>query len=152
MTHFAISRRLFCKGIAASPFLPVMATLGTIGCASVPVYHGVLVDGRIAVLRKELDRKDNARKVFVVQIPELEYPILIVQQRADKVHALSVECTHQGCHVRPSRNSFVCPCHGSTFDLEGRVIHGPAKAPLLRFEVEVTANGIEVIVPETRSN
>ena len=152
LTHFAISRRLFCKGIAASPFLPVMTTLGTLGCASAPVYHGALVNGRIAVLRDELDRNNNERKVFVVETSELEYPILIVQKGADKAHALSVECTHQGCHVRPSKNSFVCPCHGSTFDLEGRVIHGPAKAPLQRFEVEVTASGIEVIVPETRSN
>lgn len=152
LTHFAISRRLFCKGIAASPFLPVMTTLGTIGCAAVPVYHGALVDGRIEVLRKELERKHNENKVFVVQISELEYPILIVQQRVNEYHALSIRCTHQGCHVRPSRKSFVCPCHGSTFDLEGRVIHGPAKAPLQRFEVEVTADGIEVIVPGTRSN
>ena len=145
-----ISRRLFCKGMAVAPFLPVATMLATIGCAAVPVYHGALVDGRIAVLRKELDRKNNEAKVFVVQISELEYPILIVQQRADKYHALSVRCTHQGCNVRPSRNSFVCPCHGSTFDLEGRVIYGPAKAPLQRFEVEVTANGIEIIVPRTR--
>lgn len=152
LTHFAISRRLFCKGMAATPFLPVMATLGTIGCAAAPVYHGALVDGRIAVLRKELELKNIESKVFVVQISELEYPILIVQQRANKYHALSVRCTHQGCNVRPSRNSFVCPCHGSVFDLEGRVIHGPAKAPLQRFEVEVTATGIEVIVPETSSH
>lgn len=149
LTHFAISRRLFCKGMAAAPFLPVMTVLGTIGCAAVPVYHGALVDGRIAVLRKELDRTHHKSKVFVVQISELEYPIFIVQQRANTYHALSVRCTHQGCRVRPSRNSFVCPCHGSTFDFEGNVIHGPAKAPLQRFEVEVTAHGIEVIVPGT---
>jgi Rieske Fe-S protein len=30
-----------------------------------------------------------------------------------------------------------CPCHGSQFDLDGRVIHGPASRPLEIYPAEL---------------
>lgn len=48
------------------------------------------------------------------------------------VHAVSAICTHQGCQVafNPVERSWDCPCHGSRFDIDGRVLDGPAKKPL----------------------
>jgi glycine/D-amino acid oxidase-like deaminating enzyme/nitrite reductase/ring-hydroxylating ferredoxin subunit len=44
------------------------------------------------------------------------------------LHAVSPVCTHLGCQVEfnNAERSWDCPCHGSRFDLEGKVIHGPA--------------------------
>lgn len=44
------------------------------------------------------------------------------------VHAVSPICTHMGCLVafNTAEKSWDCPCHGSRFDYEGRVISGPA--------------------------
>jgi Rieske Fe-S protein len=44
------------------------------------------------------------------------------------LHAVSPVCTHLGCQVEfnNAERSWDCPCHGSRFDLEGNVIHGPA--------------------------
>ena len=146
------TRRLFCKGIVITTFLPIASITGVIGCATMPVYHGTLIKGRITVLREELGLRFLDSKAIVVQVPELEYPIFIVQNVGDNYHALSVRCTHQGCHVRPKGEALACPCHGSTYDLEGNVIRGPAKAPLKRFDVMVTANGIDVIVNLNKNN
>jgi cytochrome b6-f complex iron-sulfur subunit len=45
-------------------------------------------------------------------------------------------CTHRACKIRATENGFLCPCHGSTFDLSGAVTRGPARRNLPRFAVE----------------
>lgn len=44
------------------------------------------------------------------------------------VHAVSPACTHLGCFVQwnSAEKSWDCPCHGSRFDCEGRILQGPA--------------------------
>ena len=48
------------------------------------------------------------------------------------VYALSAVCTHLGCITRykSDERAIACPCHGSRFDIEGNVTHGPAPRPL----------------------
>jgi glycine/D-amino acid oxidase-like deaminating enzyme/nitrite reductase/ring-hydroxylating ferredoxin subunit len=48
------------------------------------------------------------------------------------VHALSSVCTHMGCQVsfNAVERSWDCPCHGSRFDIDGKVLDGPAMRPL----------------------
>ncbi|EMG35623.1 glycine/D-amino acid oxidase, deaminating [Desulfocurvibacter africanus PCS] len=45
-----------------------------------------------------------------------------------ELHAVSRVCTHIGCVVQwnNAERSWDCPCHGSRFDIDGRVLHGPA--------------------------
>ena len=45
---------------------------------------------------------------------------------------LSAVCTHMGCIVTwdIENKNWLCPCHKSQFDIEGKVLNGPAKRDL----------------------
>ncbi|MGF1487942.1 MAG: FAD-dependent oxidoreductase [Prochloraceae cyanobacterium] len=58
---------------------------------------------------------------------------------AKSKEAVSLTCTHQGCTVQKQNNGeFFCPCHGSAFDRDGKVIKGPARRDLARYQITQT--------------
>ncbi len=63
------------------------------------------------------------------------------------VYAMSAVCTHLGCITRyvSDESAIACPCHGSRFDLEGNVTHGPAPRPLPWLEVRLDDKGNLVV-------
>jgi nitrite reductase/ring-hydroxylating ferredoxin subunit len=61
------------------------------------------------------------------------------------IYALSLICTHLGCTVTVTEDALACPCHGSRFDRQGRVLKGPADRALERLKVEVKGERVEVV-------
>ncbi|MEM9963847.1 MAG: FAD-dependent oxidoreductase [Asticcacaulis sp.] len=55
---------------------------------------------------------------------------------AGEVHLMSAKCTHAGCiiHWNEFEHCWDCPCHGSQFATDGRVLNGPASTPLAAVE------------------
>ncbi len=52
---------------------------------------------------------------------------IIVEKNGESMKIFSSRCTHLGCKINKEIDGeFVCPCHGSKFDLNGKVITGPA--------------------------
>ena len=60
--------------------------------------------------------------------------------------ALYWKCKHLGCTVpwNEAEGQFHCPCHGSLYDRHGRVVGGPAPAPLDYMAVSFDGNKIVV--------
>jgi quinol---cytochrome c reductase iron-sulfur subunit, bacillus type len=75
--------------------------------------------------------------------------IYLRRPQPEKVQALNVVCPHAGCFVDyvSERNSYLCPCHLSTFALDGRINDpkSPAARAMDDLEVQIR-NGTEVWV------
>ncbi len=64
--------------------------------------------------------------------------LAVYRDQSGSLCALSPICTHMKCDVawNTAEASWDCPCHGSRFDVEGKVLNGPAIEPLARVEIE----------------
>jgi len=59
-----------------------------------------------------------------------------------ETYALRAECTHLGCLVVDDpQGGFACPCHGSKYSSDGRVLRGPAPRGLKLARLETAADG-----------
>ena len=58
--------------------------------------------------------------------------IWAIKQTDGQVTVFSPLCTHLGCgyHWDEADRKFKCPCHGSIYDMAGKVLAGPAPRPL----------------------
>ena len=68
---------------------------------------------------------------------ESEAPVYVAEARVyigrdgNGLYALDAVCPHLGCLVEPNEEGgYMCPCHDSLFDDEGRALSGPATQPL----------------------
>jgi cytochrome b6-f complex iron-sulfur subunit len=125
-----LSRRDFLKS-TASALLTISGLLGLVG------------------LFRFLDyQTEPAPKTEFDLGPAANYPVgsrtLLTDVPAVLVHneagfsALSMVCTHLGCSLEDDAQGFACPCHGSRFNSDGEVTHGPAVKPLTSLRVEVS--------------
>lgn len=87
--------------------------------------------------------KDNFKRekfTLVSDIPEGEGRIIetkkknvaVYKNKEGELSAHSAKCTHMGCglHWNEAEKTWDCHCHGSRFNAQGQVIHGPAKKDL----------------------
>lgn len=92
----------------------------------------------LAIIKSGWQSEKETRSVWLVK-------------RADKsITAFSASCPHLGCGYRwvAAEHLFKCPCHGSVFDINGKVISGPAPRRLDTLETRVE-NGKVFVRHET---
>ncbi len=65
---------------------------------------------------------------------------------ADNIRVVEQTCTHLGCPVQwaPNDNRFECPCHGSQFNRDLSVHHGPAADPLHQHHFSLGGGSITI--------
>ena len=64
-----------------------------------------------------------------------DYKLFIYRDHGS-MKAVSAVCTHLGCTIKRTAEGFECPCHGSCYSEQGRVLSGPAPRDLYWFSME----------------
>jgi nitrite reductase/ring-hydroxylating ferredoxin subunit len=87
---------------------------------------GHYVMDRIAAVRAPAAGSLRAGEGAVVKHDGV--PAACYRDEDGALHAVSPTCTHLRCQVtfNAAERSWDCPCHGSRFDIDGRVLEGPA--------------------------
>jgi menaquinol-cytochrome c reductase iron-sulfur subunit len=121
----------------------ILAIFGFIGAVMAVALSGF---GIVPVLKKRkagwsdagtisdlaVDQPSERRFLEVVksgwQSEKVERSVWLVKRPDGSVEVFSASCPHLGCGYRwiAEHQRFECPCHGSIFDINGKVLAGPA--------------------------
>ncbi|OWM90985.1 cytochrome b6-f complex iron-sulfur subunit, chloroplastic-like isoform X2 [Punica granatum] len=79
--------------------------------------------------------------------------LVVEKDRTLATYAINGVCTHLGCVVpwNAAENKFICPCHGSQYNDQGRVVRGPAPLSLALAHCDID-DGKVVFVPWTETD
>lgn len=73
---------------------------------------------------------------------------VLLVRKGEQLYALADRCTHRGCSLHEGKlnadDTVTCPCHGSTFRLDGSIVKGPATALQPRYDVRTSEGKIEI--------
>lgn len=101
--------------------------------------------------RRTLSMSRPAKKILSSNMPGgLSFnDDLIIYSKENDLKIFSSSCTHLGCKISHiSEDELICPCHGSRFSKEGRILNGPAQKSLkqLKHEIDISSGDIIVYV------
>jgi Rieske Fe-S protein len=145
-----VTRRRFMTGTVHAAGMTMMAGIAipSIGFALGPVFRNVTL-GWQTIGTPNMFPDDNYLPIVITTsagIGEAGKSTIYVRKRNPAIDkqpasqynrwvAITSRCSHLGCSVLwvEAAEHFICPCHGSVFDLLGVRTAGPAPRPLDRF-------------------
>lgn len=127
----------------------LLSSVGHSGCVHYQAFRARLTPhGRIAIPRHALSPLVSPENVLRVEVDHepVEIHVRRIHPRDDASSYLALIpiCTHRNCHLTLNPDGYDCPCHGSSFTLEGNVVTGPADRPLRRLNVAMNSQGLEL--------
>ena len=141
------SRRKFFRRLSLS-------IIGVAGLVSVPIIISSIIPRKVIENRRiRIGEPDDFPINQMTFLPE---PRLYILRDHDGIAAMSAICTHLGCVVDKDASGFLCPCHGSSFSINGIVLTGPALRSLPWYDINgmpdgtLIANLDKKVSPDTR--
>lgn len=139
-TDLPVSRRAFLKRMVGVLSGLVSATL------AIPLI-GTIIGPSFRVKRAKWVQVGNIGSLALGQPVNLKFPfktedaylretvihnVWVIKHSSTEVTVYSPICPHLGCHYdwHPAHSEFICPCHGSVYAIDGKVLGGPAPRPL----------------------
>jgi nitrite reductase/ring-hydroxylating ferredoxin subunit/uncharacterized membrane protein len=137
-------------------FLPALAGYGIVACGA--YLGGSLVFRRGVMINRNAYRSGPKNFIPVLPLKDLAEnqltradakgrPILLLR-RGDQIFAIGAVCSHYGGPLEKGAlkdDTVICSWHFSKFSLtDGRVVGGPATAPLPAYETRINNGSIEI--------
>jgi Rieske Fe-S protein len=149
-----ISRRNFCvhacEAASCVAFGSIIAACGGGGSGPSNVPQLSIVNGSVSgnAVVVQIDSASPLAAVGGAAMVRSSGGSFLVSRTAQETFtALTSTCTHDTCTITGFDNTnYVCPCHGSKFSTAGRVINGPANAPLRTFATQFSNNVLTISI------
>jgi Rieske Fe-S protein len=147
-----IDRRQLLKVICAST--GALCGAGAVGCGGKddaspdPIIRLPAVSaGKLLIAVKDFPSLGKVGGGLVGQADGSTDPVAIMRESETQFSATSGLCTHMSCVLRFNQLNATldCACHGSTFELDGSVINGPATKPLARLSTEFDGQTLRIV-------
>ena len=80
--------------------------------------------------------------------------LIVDEDKTIRDYGINAVCTHLGCVVpwNKAENKFKCPCHGSQYNNEGKVIRGPAPLSLALAHADINDSDTIIFSPWTETD
>ena len=145
-----MERRKFIKSCCLTAVgLPVMAST-LMSCSGIYYAQASVEPKRLIVKKSELFqlKKDKkvARKFVLVKTDKMDFPICLYQKSEGQYIASLMRCTHRSCELNVGGGIYTCPCHGSEFSVEGKVLEGPATQNLETYPIKSDDENIYILL------
>ena len=130
------------EGVSRRDFLST-ASIGMVVLSALSVFAGLFRMSKPNVRFEEATKFKigKAENFPVGTVKKLDDKGVFIFSTDEGLHAISSVCTHLGCIVAISDTGFQCPCHGSKYDENGKVIGGPAPRNLAWLEISRSVDG-----------
>jgi len=143
------TRRFILRGIAVGAGSAVLAACGTDAGGGEDLVDAPPIDTGVSMCGSNLCidlsatgaaslTKDNGSALVTLPGDRA----VVIRKSATDYIVVSNICTHASCTAHFDGSSkLACPCHGSQFDLTGKVLRGPATRPLRTYAASIDATG-----------
>lgn len=117
------------------------------GCASVIAKPVTAIDGRIALRLSDHPELAQPNGSVAIQPQGMPDPLFVLRTGDGAYSVLSPICTHRGCTVEVAGDRLECPCHGSMYDRQGKVLQGPAERALTKYPATLQGGQLVIELP-----
>jgi menaquinol-cytochrome c reductase iron-sulfur subunit len=138
-----VPRRSFLKKVLAASLSAVLGLVPVAAGLAVffdPLRRKSAAGGPVRVTTLDSLPADGVPRKFPIlssrrdawnKMSDVPIGAVYLRRTAGGVEALNVVCPHAGCPVDflPARNGFLCPCHNSSFTVEGRIADPASPTP-----------------------
>lgn len=123
--------RLCAATVGLAAVLPAISSCAPLQMVTAEVKAGGIIEVPLSSFAP-----DNP--LVLVRNASLEYEIALVRYSDQSYKAFEMKCTHRDNPLVATKSGFFCNLHGSSFDMNGKVVKSPATDNLKEYNLQVS--------------